>query len=115
MRSLYSALGSRLRKLVIVEGDALWVNQGMYKIERLQASDESQHRTTVYNRCMDPRGSREGHDHERFRGAPDILFRFRLRDGFVGRHACLGEPLPSHLADAGSQAPPLARFRRHRG
>ena len=27
----------------------------MYKIERLQASDESQHRTTVYNRCMDRR------------------------------------------------------------
>ena len=52
---MYLALGSRLSNLAIVEGNVLWVNQGIYKIERLQAADESQHRTTVYNRFMDRR------------------------------------------------------------
>ena len=37
---------------MIVEGNALWVNQGIYKIERLQAADESQHCTTVYKHFM---------------------------------------------------------------
>ena len=55
MRALYRALGSRLRDLVVVEGNVVWLNQGIYRIERLQASDESQHRTTVYNRFMDRR------------------------------------------------------------
>ena len=55
MRSLYLALGSRLSNLVIVEGNVLWSNQGVYKIERPQAADESQQRTTVYNRSMDRR------------------------------------------------------------
>ena len=55
MRSLYQALGSRLRDLVIVEGNVVWVNQGIYRIERIQAVDESKHRTTVYNRFMERR------------------------------------------------------------
>ena len=55
LRSLYRALGSRLRDLVIVEGNVVWLNQGIYRIERLQAVDESQYRTTVYNRFMDRR------------------------------------------------------------
>ena len=38
-----------------MEGNVLWVNQGIYKIERLQAADESKHRTTVYNRFMERR------------------------------------------------------------
>ena len=36
-------------------GNVLWVNQGIYKIERLQAADESTHCTTVYNRFMERR------------------------------------------------------------
>jgi len=55
LRSLYRALGSRLRGLVFVEGNVVWLNQGIYRIERLQAVDESQYRTTVYNRFMDRR------------------------------------------------------------
>ena len=54
MKSLYGALGRRLRNLVIVEGNAHWPNQGIYTIERLQASDEN-HKTIVYNRFMDRR------------------------------------------------------------
>ena len=55
LRALHRALGSRLRDLVIVEGNVVWLNQGIYRIERLQAADESQYRTTVYNRFMDRR------------------------------------------------------------
>ena len=54
LKSLYGALGRRLRNLVIVEGNVHWPNQGIYTIERLQASDEN-HKTIVYNRFMDRR------------------------------------------------------------
>ena len=55
LRALYRALGSLLRELAVVEGNVVWLNQGIYRIERLQAADESQYRTTVYNRFMDRR------------------------------------------------------------
>ena len=51
LRSLYRALGSRLRGVAIVDGQVDWSIIGIYKVERLQGSDESQ-RTTVYNRSM---------------------------------------------------------------
>ena len=35
-------MGRHLRILVIVEGNVHWPNQGIYKIEKLQASDENQ-------------------------------------------------------------------------
>ena len=54
LKSLYGALGRRLRNLVIVEGNVHWPNQGIYTIERLQASDEN-HKTIVYNRFIDRR------------------------------------------------------------
>ena len=54
LKSLYGALGRRLRNFVIVEGDVHWPTQGIYRIERLQASDEN-HKTIVYNRFMDRR------------------------------------------------------------
>ena len=38
-----------------MDGNVVWANQGIYKIERLQAADESQHRTVAYNRSMDRR------------------------------------------------------------
>ena len=54
LRCLYLALGRRLRNLVIVEGNILWADQGIYKVERLQGSDEAP-RTTVHNRFQDRR------------------------------------------------------------
>ena len=51
---MYVALGRRLRNLVIVEGNVLWADQGIYKVERLQGSDEAP-RTTVHNRFQDRR------------------------------------------------------------
>ena len=51
---MYLALGRRLRNLVIVEGNVLWADQGIYKVERLQGSDEAP-RTTVHNRFQDRR------------------------------------------------------------
>ena len=54
LRSLYRALGSRLRGVAIVDGQVDWSIIGIYKVERLQGSDESQ-RTTVYNRSMNRR------------------------------------------------------------
>ena len=51
---MYLALGRRLRNLLIVEGNVLWADQGIYKVERLQGSDEAP-RTTVHNRFQDRR------------------------------------------------------------
>ena len=51
---MYLALGRRLRNLVIVEGNVLWADQGIYKVERLQGSDKAP-RTTVHNRFQDRR------------------------------------------------------------
>ena len=51
---MYLALGRRLRNLVIVEGNVLWADQGIYKVERLQGSDEAP-RTTVHNLFQDRR------------------------------------------------------------
>ena len=48
---MYLALGSRLRNLVIVEGEADCSDIGICKFEQRQGSEESQ-RTTVYNRAM---------------------------------------------------------------
>ena len=59
LRSLYRALGSRLRGLAIVDGQVDWSSTGIYKVERLQGSDESQ-RTTVHNRFMDRRAEIPG-------------------------------------------------------
>ena len=43
-----------MRNLVIVEGNVLWADQGIYKVERLQGADEAP-RTTVHNRFQDRR------------------------------------------------------------